>query len=367
MTARHKITFFLTALILTACSTRGPLLPVPAETPPSETVDVFVATNRAEFLQQALRGRAEKTRHFRYEIRVPTDHVPGELKLPGRRNAPNTHFLTQSAVEFPSEAGFTRDIRSRLSRLPASDRTIFVYIHGFNNSFAEGLVRLAQLEHDLDLPGVAVHFSWPSAASPLGYAYDRDSVLYSRDALESLLRSMPETRGRIVLVAHSMGSHLAMETLRQIEIASPGWGKRRLGGVLLFSPDIDLDVFRQQAARIGPLPQPFAVFISDRDHILNLSATISGEESRLGTLSDAEELADLEITLMNVSDFSEGVGHFNVGDSPALINILRQLARFDSSFDGEGQGRTDLIPGTILTVRNVTEIILSPLSVLDAQ
>ena len=59
MTARHKITFFLTALILTACSTRGPLLPVPEDTPPGETVDVFVATNRAEFLQQALRVRRQ--------------------------------------------------------------------------------------------------------------------------------------------------------------------------------------------------------------------------------------------------------------------------------------------------------------------
>ncbi len=366
MIARQKVFFVLTALILGACTARGPLLDVPPGTPPGESVEIFVATNRSDFLHKAERGRSETTRHFRYEIRVPTGHVPGTLNLPGWRADPDRHFLTESAVEFPTEADFSRSIKTHLSQRPVGDQTIFVYIHGFNNSFAEGLVRHAQLDHDLDSPGVSVHFSWPSAASPLGYAHDRDSVLYSRDALESLLRAMPRARGKIVLVAHSMGSQLAMETLRQIEISSPGWGERNLGGVVLFSPDIDLDVFRQQAARIGPLPQPFLVFTSNRDHILNLSATLSGEENRLGSVANAEDLADLEITLMNVSDFSEGVGHFNVGDSPTLITILRRLARLGGTF-GEGQGRTDIVPGTILTVRNVTEIILSPLSALEGQ
>jgi len=363
---RKSIFLCLFALVLAACTARGPLLNVPPDAPSSDSVDIFVATNRTEFLSKTELGRSTTTRHFRYELRVPTDHVAGTLSLPGRRADPDRHFLTQSAVEYPSQDAFSRQIRAELAQRPTNEQTIFVYIHGFNNSFAEGIVRHAQLDHDLDSPGVSVHFSWPSAASPLGYAHDRDSVLYSRDALESLLRGLPSARGKIVLVAHSMGSQLAMETLRQVEIASPGWGKRNLGAVILFSPDIDIDLFRQQAARIGPLPQPFLVFASKRDHILNLSATLTGEENRLGSVADAQELADLEITLMNVSDFSRGVGHFNVGDSADLISILRRMARMEGAF-GEGQGRTDFVPGTILTVRNVTEIILSPLSALDGR
>ena len=367
MVTRRKTFFFLTALVLSACTVRGPILPVPPDTAAGETVEVFVATNRSDFIRETLRGRSEESRHFRYEIRVPTNHVPGRLSLPRGRADPDRHFLSESAVEFPTEGDFARNIQSRLSRLPSGDRQIFTYVHGFNSSFEQGVMRLAQLEHDLELPGVSVHFSWPSAASPLGYAYDRDSALYSRDALEGFLRALPETQDGIILVAHSMGAHLAMETLRQIEIATPGWSEKHLGGVILVSPDIDLDVFRQQAARIGDLPQPFVIFVSERDHVLNLSATISGETNRLGTLSDPTELADLEITLMDVSGFSEGAGHFTVASSPALINILRQLTRFDRSFRNEGAGNTALIPGTILTVRNVTEIILSPLSAIESQ
>lgn len=367
MIAPRKTLIFLTVLVLSGCTARGPIQSVPPGTEAGETVEVFVATNRSDFLRETLRGRSEETRHFRYQIRVPADHVPGRLSLPRGRADPDRNFLAESAVEFPSEGDFSRNIQSRLSRLPSGDREIFTYIHGFNSSFEQGVMRLAQLEHDLELPGVSVHFSWPSAASPLGYAYDRDSALYSRDALEDFLRALPYTPDGIVLVAHSMGAHLAMETLRQIEIATPGWSEKHLGGVILVSPDIDLDVFRQQAARIGRLPQPFVIFVSERDQVLNLSATISGETNRLGTLSDPAELADLEITLMDVSGFSEGVGHFNVGNSPALINILRQLTRFDRSFRNEGAGNTALIPGTILTVRNVTEVILSPLSAIESQ
>ncbi len=45
-----------------------------------------------------------------------------------------------------------------------------VFVHGFNNTFADGLHRTAQIRHDFEIPGVAVHYAWPSAGNALGYA-----------------------------------------------------------------------------------------------------------------------------------------------------------------------------------------------------
>jgi len=103
-------------------------------------------------------------------------------------------------------------------------REVVVFVHGFNNSFSDAAFRMAQLGHDLELPGAHVSYAWPSRANPLGYGYDQDSALFARDGLADLLETV---RGAgqpdVIVVAHSMGSTLLMETFRQLEIVRPGW------------------------------------------------------------------------------------------------------------------------------------------------
>ena len=245
--------FLLLGFVLTAlagCAERGSIRPVPPDAPKAATVEVFAATNRKALTVGPETGRSENIRHFRLLARVPPDRKAGQLSLPKGRVNPKRDFLAEEFGEYRSGKAFVEAINRRLGALPASDRNVTLYVHGFNKTFAEGVMRLAQLDHDLGASGVPVHFSWPSAGLPVGYAHDRDSVLYSRDALEEVMRSMPTGRQRLLLVAHSMGAQLVMETLRQIEIATPGWGRRNLQGVILISPDIDVDLFRAQVTVI---------------------------------------------------------------------------------------------------------------------
>jgi len=350
-------------LFLAAGAPRLPILMAPPGTPRAETSTVYVATDRALAGTVPGTARTPQVRRYRYTIRIPPEHRPGTLKLPNYNVNPATDFLATGAVEYPTQAAFIAAVRASLHALPPDQRDIFVYVHGFNNTFADGVLRLAQLDHDLGIKGVAAHFSWPSGANPLGYGYDRDSALYSRDALESFLRALAGTHPRrVVIMAHSLGAQLTMETLRQIEIATPGWSVKHLQGVALVSPDIDVDVFRSEVARIGTLPQPFAIFVSDRDRVLDLSARLSGSRDRLGNVKDPAQLADLKVTLIDTSGFSSGAGHFNLGDSSALLQVVSQLANFDRSFRNEGAGHTGFIPGTVLTVQNMTEVLLTPLA-----
>jgi len=259
----------------------------------------------------------------------------------------------------PSAAAFKRSLRQALQTRATEDREIVVFVHGFNNTLAEGVYRTAQLAHDFELPGVAVHYSWPSLANPLGYGYDRDSVLFARDGLERLLRTLHGSGARrILVVAHSVGGLLTMETLRQMAPTRPA--PKIVQGVFLLSPDIDVEVFRAQAARIGALPQPFVIFVSQRDRALRLSARLTGQRERLGTLQDPSEVADLAVTLFDVTEFAKGLGanHFVAGNSPALIQLFNRLPEIEAAFQRDRAGRTGLLPGTILTVQNATQIIL---------
>ncbi len=149
-----------------------------------------------------------------------------------------------------------------------------------------------------------------------------------------------------------------MEVLRQVAIRSKPQVHQLVDGVVLISPDIDIDLFRQQAGRIGRLPQPFVVFTSRRDRALAVSSRLSGVRNRLGNLTDVSQVADLDVTLLNISNFSEGLGHFTIGSSPALIRLLRGIEALDNAFRADAAGRNGILPATILTVRNATEIII---------
>jgi esterase/lipase superfamily enzyme len=236
-------------------------------------------------------------------------------------------------------------------------------VHGYNNSFSDGVFRAAQLAHDFELRGIALHYSWPSIAHPLGYSHDRDSLLFARDGLEDMLRDVAASGAQnVVLVGHSLGAMLVMETLRQIDIAKPGQPDRWLDGVVLLSPDVDLDLFKAQADRISALPQPFAIFVSQKDRALMLSSQINGRSKRLGSLSDPRALADLQVTVLDVTAFSDSVmqSHFTTGNSPALIKLLSRSADLSNAFAVPSVRGRGGLPGVALTVPSATQIILSP-------
>ena len=134
---------------------------------------------------------------------------------------------------------------------------VVVFVHGYNNTLGSAVFRHAQMAHDFGLEGPQVTFAWASASDPLGYVHDRDSIGIARDDLEALLVALARRERRIRLVGHSMGAQLVTETLRQMSIGGEHQALARLSGVVLISPDIDVDVFRSQVERINPLPQPF--------------------------------------------------------------------------------------------------------------
>ena len=354
--------------VLSACAARGPLSVTPPQAlgPDLVTRSVFVATSRVnEGPLDFGTERAETDSFARFDVAIPPNREPGTFRVSEPPVNPKTDFTVSAVADLGDLNGLKRGVTRALRERPRGDREVIIYSHGFNNSFTEGLLRITQLSHDLDLEAVSVHYSWPSGANPLGYGYDRDSVLFARDGLEDVIRTMQGVGAeRVILVAHSVGSLLAMEALRQIAITDPSAPSRMIDGVFLISPDIDLDVFRSQAGRMDPLPEPFAIFTSQKDRALALSARLTGQSVRLGNLSNPEALAEFNVALIDVTSFSTGLGHFTPGTSEVLLQFLGRLSDIDAAFSRDRAGRAGLLPGTVLTVQNATQVILSPASVL---
>jgi esterase/lipase superfamily enzyme len=277
---------------------------------------------------------------------------------------PETDFVVTDAGVYEGPAAFRADFRDALMALPPEDREVVVFVHGYNNNFASGLFRIAQMAHDYEAPGLVAHFAWPSAGNPFGYVFDRESAMFSRDALESFLRDLERAGAtRILLVGHSLGGYITMETLRQIRRSGDDTVLDALSGVVLIAPDIDIEVFQSQARAVDPLPQPFVVFTSSNDRALRLSAGIAGRQNRLGNLGTPEDVAEFDILLVDISAFRSGTGdwtnHSTLISSPSLIQLFRGLPSLGS---GPGEIPVDLISGTVLTVRNATQILLTPVT-----
>jgi esterase/lipase superfamily enzyme len=348
-------------LLLAACTPRGSFTPAPTDRAGSVEEPIFVGTTRTPDANEFGFGRADELSFLRYDISVPQDRNPGELSWPPRTRAPDPtrDFLTAKELVFTTPEAFraalSKEIRTK------GQTSAVVYVHGFNVNMAEGVYRFVQMHHDLKVPAIAVHYSWPSRGSALGYIHDRDSASFARRGLEDLLDEVAASGiTEIAIVSHSLGASLTMETLRQMALARNDRTMNRIRGVVLIQPDIDVDVFRSQARDIGELPQPFVIFGSSRDQILNLSARISGAPERLGNLSDISRIADLDVTYIDTKKFAAGSGHMNLATSPALISLFSGIEDMERAFSADEKARVGLFPGIVLTVRSATEVVLAP-------
>ncbi len=360
----------IAALALAACAPRGTLTLVPQAAGVGDLTEVFVATSRAVDPATGAYGPGRQRGALgfaRYEVSVPPGREIGQITWPppGGPADPARDFVTADAEIYGAAAAFRADLGRALAREKRGEREAMIFVHGFNTTYAEGIYRIAQLSHDLEIPGVPVHYAWPSIARPLGYAHDLDSAMFGRDGLGRLLEQVSAAGAeRIILVAHSMGTLVTMETLRQLSIAGRRGVLDKVAGVVLIAPDLDVDVFHSQATRIGHLPQPFIIFTSRRDRALALSARLTGQRQRLGNLRDLTQVADLKVTVVDVAAFNVGAGHFNVGESPALIRLLSRFAEVNAAYGSDSAVRTGLLPGAVLTVQNATALILSPVTAL---
>jgi esterase/lipase superfamily enzyme len=318
--ALRVVVLAVLAPLLAACAGRpgaDVLSPVAADLPGARRVTVYVATSRERSTTATPLfgdGISATLNFARYVISIPPNHVPTAIEWPdGARPDPATAFVTVEETPLDAASFMAQVAHAPRPAAPgtrSSGKTdIGVFVHGFNYSFQEALFRGAQMVADSNLEGAPVLFAWPSAGDVTGYVADKEAATASRDQLTRLLTLLgraPGT-GRIDVVAHSMGSWLTMEALRQMRLTGQNAAIARLGQVTLAAPDIDVDVFAAQIRVVGPLNPPLTVLVSPDDNALTLSSFLSGERERVGKVdvSDprvAEAAAAYQLRVIDISD-----------------------------------------------------------------
>ena len=174
--------------------------------------------------------------------------------------------------------------------------------------------------------GETMVFSWPSKAKLLDYGYDRESAMWSRDALEQVLAGViaSPASARIHIVAHSIGTMLTMEALRQIYARHAAAAVERVGAIVFAAPDIDMDVFSSSVERIGPLAAKITVVTATNDRALAVSGWIAGGITRVGAAEQARAQA---AGIARDRRLAAGLGHHQ----PRSVSVECQDSRGDTA------------------------------------
>lgn len=312
--------------VVSACAERGEIQ-YGTPSPGAKVQKIWVAKFRTSLEPepgQLSPPRPTKLTFEMNEVSVPKGHQTGKIEWP--RNTPDaeTDFVTLSTQEFPNIGSFAANV-AKADKLRTGGTVLFV--HGYNYTHGEAVYQLAQIVHDFETPSPSVLFSWPSAGEPAGYVYDRDSVLIARDQLEQVIIGLTRQPGRkLVIMGHSMGNFLVMETLRQIEISGSVNIGAKIDALFMISPDIDGELFYTQAARLKRLPDPSVIVAVDQDKALRLSALLTGRTNRLGSQTDRKAVGNLPISVVNASNLAAGGSNHSIAlTSPAAIAIIKNL------------------------------------------
>jgi esterase/lipase superfamily enzyme len=259
-------------------------------------------------------------------VSVPPTHVTGQLARPTRLPPdPRTEFAVVDPQVFQTQDAFVAEINRELAKRPPGQRTLLVFVHGYNTSTSDAVLRLGQFVQDSGFEGVPVLFTWASAAQVPRYVYDLNSALVARVKMKEVAQLLTRTRAeKVDLLAHSMGAFLTMEGLVDAQLAGNLQSARRLDHIILASPDIDVDLFRTQ---IGLLPQQVVdnIFIltSANDGALRVSRSLAGGVPRVGA-ADGAELEALGVTVIDLSeiDNSASGSHSKFAGSPEVVQLI---------------------------------------------
>jgi esterase/lipase superfamily enzyme len=281
----------------------------------SEVTGAFYSGNRAPDLSLAS-----------VDVTVPPNHVMGELERPRHLPPdPRVEFSVIHPVLFRSRASFMAEINHELATRPPGHRKVLLFIHGYNTTTSDAILRLTQFIDDTGYEGVPVLFTWASAAKAPRYVYDLNSALVARVKLKDMSDILGATDAEgIDIFAHSMGTFLTMEGLVDAAQAHRLGDRKRIDHIVLAAPDIDIDLFRTQIALLPkPIVEKMYILISKDDGALRLSRRIAGGVARVGA-ADASDLEKLGPTVVDLSDITDsGSGnHSKFAGSPEVVRLI---------------------------------------------
>ena len=305
------------------------------------TVRVFYGTNRAatgDLKPAEFYGKARGDLQYGYlDVTIPQVHKEAELETQPRwteyvvdaSEARRRYVLLEKVTPLAKDA-FLRELQLQVKAAPSKD--VFIFVHGFNNTFEDAARRAAQLTYDLDFDGTPLLYSWPSQGSATAYAVDEAAVGISGRKMAEFLEAVVTQSGaaHVHILAHSMGNRALLEALQTYLAKRAPENRQHLFGQIVFTaPDVDRDYFMDAIEPLRSAADRVTLYASSNDYALRSSQFLHGAP-RAGTAGDVIiRLAGIDTIDMSAVP-ADSLGHsYFAANAGAIFDIFRLLWRGD--------------------------------------
>ena len=317
-----------------------------------QIVSVFYGTDRAPRYGKTSThfgpNRGSALQFGTCKVSIPTDHKVGALESPHwflNLFGVSSFFESRQkhvsiiSIDPKEKQSFLAELRKKIDQ--SGKKEAFLFIHGFNVSFADACRRTAQISYDLQFTGAPILYSWPSQAelTPTSYMTDGESVKRAIPHLRKFLKHIRDNSGAqtIHLIAHSMGNRVLAWALKDIAYglqakqAPPAFNE-----IVLTAPDIDAEVFKDLAKEIQGAGHRLTLYASSKDKALTISKSLQGDYPRAGD-AGKNIMVIPGVDTVDVSLLDTGLtGHSYYGDNKSvladLFYLLRGMLPDDRSF-----------------------------------
>ncbi len=250
------------------------------------------------------------------------------------------------AAQEASIARLRAEVLRRLALTPRKD--VFLYVHGYHNTFEDAAFALAELWHFFGREGLPIVYTWPAGYPGLfGYTYDRESSEFTVFHLKQVIKwlsEQPEIEN-IHLIAHSRGTDVTLSAFRELVIWARGAGvsardRLKIANLVIAAPDLDVQVISQRVAaeRLALEVDQATLYSSPNDEAISFAETLfASPRGRLGTISISElteeEMARMKanaarVTVVNFEGEATGYGHDYFRTNPAVSSDLVLMLRY---------------------------------------
>ncbi|RTZ17280.1 alpha/beta hydrolase [Vibrio aquaticus] len=262
-------------------------------------------------------------------VSIPRNHQKGQIEQPLLSlkwlKQADSHVLIQSVNELSLD-DYWQSLPIESGKGQWQD-SVIIYVHGYNVAFQSAIKRTAQMAYDFDFSGVPILFSWPSNASLLDYASDREDAIWSATYFAQFLTQLKgqHPNANIHVVAHSMGNQVLLNGLNELALRNPN--KTLFKSIILAAPDVDSQWFTYQIApRILTLASNWAVYTSENDGALIASEKVN-QAKRLGMpVSLAEGVDVIDTSGLNAAPWSIPESHsYYANKLPVIEDLVSHL------------------------------------------
>jgi esterase/lipase superfamily enzyme len=218
----------------------------------------------------------------------------------------------------------------------AAEPDLLLFVHGFNNSFADAVRRAAALAADISYRGLVGIWTWPSVGSAFEYKWDDESVQWTRGHLRTDLKLLAGIAGlrRVHLVAHSMGGRVVLDALEPIAPGASGL-LPELDDLVFAAPDVASDVFEMAVPQFAALARRLTLYANGDDFALKVSEQWYHAQRRAGQGgNDLVVVKDLQS--IDATGLGSGAQHAYVFNTPQGVGDVEGLIVQDRDAPARG-------------------------------